>query len=81
VDGGPLSLAVTAAGKERRGFDLSTSTYTVPAAITGVRALDPAAKAELVSQTDTQAVVKVTVEIDGNPKPGCVAETVVLFVA
>ena len=28
-----------------------------------------------------QAVVKVTVEIDGNPKPGCVAETVVLFVA
>ncbi|MET1072354.1 MAG: dehydratase, partial [Umezawaea sp.] len=28
-----------------------------------------------------QAVVKVTVEIEDNPKPGCVAETVVLFVA
>ena len=60
VDGGPLSLAVTAGGKERRGFDLSASSYTVPAAITAVRALDPAARAELVSQTDTQAVVKVT---------------------
>ena len=34
VDGGPLSLAVTAGGKERRGFDLSASSYTVPAAIT-----------------------------------------------
>ncbi len=60
VDGGPLSLAVTAGGKERRGFDLSASSYTVPAAITGVRALDPGARAELVSQTDTQAVVKVS---------------------
>ena len=60
VDGGPLSLAVTAGGKERRGFDLSASSYTVPGAITAVRALDPAARAELVSQTDTQAVVKVS---------------------
>ncbi|MDQ2588588.1 MaoC family dehydratase [Saccharothrix yanglingensis] len=43
------------------------------------------AGAELVEITDTaqgrQAVVKVTVEIDGHPKPACVAETVVLLVA
>ncbi|MFD9736224.1 MaoC family dehydratase [Umezawaea sp. NPDC059074] len=43
------------------------------------------AGAEIVDVVDfppgKQAVVKVTVEIDGNPKPGCVAETVVLFVA
>ncbi|MDU0289369.1 MaoC family dehydratase [Saccharothrix longispora] len=43
------------------------------------------AGAELVGVTDTaqgrQAVVKVTVEIDGHPKPACVAETVVLLVA
>jgi len=43
------------------------------------------AGAELVEITDVeagkQAVVKVTVEIEGNPKPACVAETVVLFVA
>jgi acyl dehydratase len=42
------------------------------------------AGAELVEMTDLppgkQAVVKVTVEIEGNPKPGCVAETVVLLV-
>jgi acyl dehydratase len=43
------------------------------------------AGAEVVEVTDLgpgkQAVVRVTVEIDGNPKPGCVADTVVLFVA
>jgi acyl dehydratase len=43
------------------------------------------AGAEIVEVVDfppgKQAVVKVVVEIDGNPKPGCVAETVVLFVA
>ncbi|GAA3458747.1 MaoC family dehydratase [Saccharothrix longispora] len=43
------------------------------------------AGAELVEITDTaqgrQAVVKVTVEIDGHAKPACVAETVVLLVA
>ncbi|QFZ17692.1 MaoC family dehydratase [Saccharothrix syringae] len=43
------------------------------------------AGAELVEVADVaqgkQAVVRVTVEIDGNPKPGCVAETVVLLVA
>ncbi|MCS7482833.1 MaoC family dehydratase [Umezawaea endophytica] len=43
------------------------------------------AGAEIIDVVDfppgKQAVVKVTVEIDGNPKPGCVAETVVLFVA
>ncbi|KOX23213.1 dehydratase [Saccharothrix sp. NRRL B-16348] len=42
------------------------------------------AGAELAEITDVaqgkQAVVKVTVEIEGNPKPGCVAETVVLLV-
>ncbi|MEU4769708.1 MaoC family dehydratase [Actinosynnema sp. NPDC023794] len=42
------------------------------------------AGAELAEITDAaqgkQAVVKVTVEIEGNPKPGCVAETVVLLV-
>ncbi|MCE6999934.1 MaoC family dehydratase [Saccharothrix sp. S26] len=42
------------------------------------------AGAELAEVTDVaqgkQAVVKVTVEIDGNPKPACVAETVVLLV-
>ncbi|NUT49771.1 MAG: MaoC family dehydratase [Saccharothrix sp.] len=42
------------------------------------------AGAELVDVADVaqgkQAVVKVTVEIDGNPKPACVAETVVLLV-
>jgi len=42
------------------------------------------AGAELLSVTDLppgkQAVVKVTVEIEGEPKPGCVAETVVLLV-
>jgi acyl dehydratase len=42
------------------------------------------AGAELAEITDVaqgkQAVVKVTVEIDGNPKPACVAETVVLLV-
>ncbi|MGM1058506.1 MaoC family dehydratase, partial [Saccharothrix sp. Mg75] len=43
------------------------------------------AGAELTEVADTaqgkQAVVKVTVEIDGHPKPACVAETVVLLVA
>jgi acyl dehydratase len=43
------------------------------------------AGAEIVEVVDfppgKQAVVKVVVEIDGNPKPGCVAETVVLLVA
>jgi acyl dehydratase len=42
------------------------------------------AVAELAEVTDVaqgmQAVIRVTVEIDGQPKPGCVAETVVLFV-
>ncbi|MFI9011752.1 MaoC family dehydratase [Actinosynnema sp. NPDC053489] len=42
------------------------------------------ASAELAEVTDVaqgkQAVVRVTVEIDGNPKPACVAETVVLLV-
>jgi acyl dehydratase len=42
------------------------------------------AGAELVEVTDVaqgkQAVVKVVVEIDGEPKPACVAETVVLLV-
>ncbi|MFE9748382.1 MaoC family dehydratase [Saccharothrix saharensis] len=42
------------------------------------------AGAELAEITDVaqgkQAVVKVTVEIEGNPKPACVAETVVLLV-
>ncbi|ONI91251.1 dehydratase [Saccharothrix sp. ALI-22-I] len=42
------------------------------------------AGAELAEIADVaqgkQAVVKVTVEIDGNPKPACVAETVVLLV-
>ncbi len=42
------------------------------------------AGAELVDITDLpqgkQAIVKVTVEIEGNPKPACVAETVVLMV-
>ncbi|MEJ2851971.1 MULTISPECIES: MaoC family dehydratase [unclassified Saccharothrix] len=42
------------------------------------------AGAELVEMTDVamgkQAVVKVVVEIDGEPKPACVAETVVLLV-
>nr|WP_276515757.1 MaoC family dehydratase [Saccharothrix coeruleofusca] len=42
------------------------------------------AGAELVEVTDLppgkQAVVKVTVEIEGAAKPGCVAETVVLLV-
>ena len=42
------------------------------------------AGAELAEVTDVaqgkQAVVKVTVEIEGNPKPACVAETVVLLV-
>jgi acyl dehydratase len=42
------------------------------------------AGAELTEITDVaqgkQAVVKVTVEIEGNPKPACVAETVVLLV-
>ncbi|WP_367130432.1 MaoC family dehydratase [Saccharothrix sp. HUAS TT1] len=42
------------------------------------------AGAELVGMTDVaqgkQAVVRVTVDIDGNPKPACVAETVVLLV-
>lgn len=41
--------------------------------------------AEVVSVTEmsqgTQAVVKYTVEIDGQPKPACVAETVVLLAA
>jgi acyl dehydratase len=41
------------------------------------------AGAEVVSITEmaqgTQAVVKYTVEIDGQPKPACVAETVVLL--
>jgi len=60
VDTAPLSLAVTVNGTERRGFDLSASSYTVPGPITAVRALDPEARAELVSQTDTQAVVKVS---------------------
>ncbi len=54
----PLSLAVTVGGVERRGFDLSASSYSIPGAITAVRALDPAARAELVSQSETQAVVK-----------------------
>lgn len=43
------------------------------------------AGAEVVSVTEmsqgTQAVVKYTVEIDGQPKPACVAETVVLLAA
>ncbi len=42
------------------------------------------AGAELAEITDVaqgkQAVVRVTVEIEGNPKPACVAETVVLLV-
>jgi acyl dehydratase len=42
------------------------------------------AGAELTEIVDVaqgkQAVVKVTVEIEGNPKPGCVAETVVRLV-
>lgn len=42
------------------------------------------AGAELVEVADVaqgkQAVVKVTVEIEGSPKPACVAETVVLLV-
>ncbi|MFE2755379.1 MaoC family dehydratase [Actinosynnema sp. NPDC059335] len=42
------------------------------------------AGAELVEVADVaqgkQAVVRVTVEIEGNPKPACVAETVVLLV-
>lgn len=42
------------------------------------------AGAELAETTDVaqgkQAVVRVTVEIEGNPKPACVAETVVLLV-
>ncbi|TQM80035.1 acyl dehydratase [Saccharothrix saharensis] len=42
------------------------------------------AGAELAGISDVaqgkQAVVKVTVEIEGNPKPACVAETVVLLV-
>ena len=42
------------------------------------------AGAELAEVVDVaqgkQAVVKVTVEIEGNPKPACVAETVVLLV-
>ncbi|MFD0202589.1 MULTISPECIES: MaoC family dehydratase [Saccharothrix] len=42
------------------------------------------AGAELAEVTDVaqgkQAVVRVTVEIEGNPKPACVAETVVLLV-
>jgi acyl dehydratase len=42
------------------------------------------AGAELAEITDVpqgkQIVVKVTVEIEGNPKPGCVAETVALLV-
>ncbi|MBE2319323.1 DUF1349 domain-containing protein [Solirubrobacter sp. CPCC 204708] len=60
VDGAPLSLAVTVGGVERRGFDLSASSYTVPGPITAVRPLDSGARAELVSQSATQAVVKVT---------------------
>jgi acyl dehydratase len=43
------------------------------------------AGAELVEIADVpqgkQAVVRVTVEIENNPKPACVAETVVLLVA
>ncbi|MBW4717442.1 MaoC family dehydratase [Saccharothrix obliqua] len=43
------------------------------------------AAAELVGFQDVppgkRAVLRVTVEIEGNPKPACVAETVVLYVA
>lgn len=66
VDGGPLSAAITVGGVERRGFDLSASAYTIPVkagasrTITAVRALDPGARAEIVSQSADQAVVKVT---------------------
>jgi alpha-glucuronidase len=66
VDSGPLSLAVTVGGVERKGFDLSANSYTIPVkagasrTLTGLRTFDPAAKAELVSQTDEQAVVKVS---------------------
>lgn len=66
VDGGPLSIAITVAGTERRGFDLSAAAYTIPVAagaprtITAVRTFDPAARAEIVSQTPDQAVVRVS---------------------
>ncbi|CCH29255.1 MaoC family dehydratase [Actinosynnema sp. NPDC047251] len=42
------------------------------------------AGAELTKLTDfppgKQAIIKVTVEIEGHPKPACVAETVVLYI-
>ena len=66
VDGGPLSVAVTVGGVERSGFDLSAAAYTVPVrtgasrSITAVRTFDPAARAEIVSESPEQAVVKVT---------------------
>lgn len=64
VDGAPLSLAITVGGVERRGFDLSAAAYTVPvragATLTAVRPLDAGARAEIVSQSAQQAVVKVT---------------------
>src|SRR4051794_19905513 len=69
VDGGPLSAKITVAGTERGGFDLSANAYTIPVAagasptITAVRTIDPAARAQIVSQATGvpgQAIVKVT---------------------
>jgi alpha-glucuronidase len=69
VDGGPLSAKFTIAGKQFGGFNLSSPFYTIripygaSPVIRGVKAADPAASYEIVSQADGvpgQAVVKLT---------------------
>jgi alpha-glucuronidase len=71
TDDAPLSAAITVAGKQHAGFDLSQDSYAIPVSagasprITDVATADPQAEVEIVSQAEGlpgRAVVKVTSE-------------------
>jgi acyl dehydratase len=67
----------------RMGINYGTNKVRFPNPVrVGSRVRAGAELAEITSVAQgTQAVVRYTVEIDGQPKPACVAETVVLLAA